>query len=64
MIDDMPSGADYALVIVMGRSPDERAKVSINEFPCEIWPGMILHAKVNTGAESVDDLCFSDWELR
>ncbi len=65
-IVDAPTGADYVWVIVMGRSPNEKAKVYKSELPLEVQnrvqPGMILHAVVNTGAKSAQDLYFDEWE--
>ena len=65
-IVDAPAGADYVSVIVMGRSPNEKAKVYKSELPSEIQsrakPGTILHALVNTGAKSAEDLYFDEWE--
>jgi hypothetical protein len=65
-IVDAPAGADYVWVIVMGRSPNEKAKVYKSELPSETQsgakPGTILHALVNTGAKSAQDLYFDEWE--
>ena len=68
VIIDAPAGADYVWVIVMGRSCEERVKVYISELPQEVQrrakPDTILHAKVNVGAKSVEDLRFSEWESK
>ncbi|QDU41714.1 hypothetical protein Mal52_01670 [Symmachiella dynata] len=65
-IVDVPSGADYVWVIVMGRSPSEKVKVYTSELPAKegstVHPGMILHAMVNTGAKFAQDLYFDEWE--
>ena len=65
-IVDAADGADYVWVIVMGRSPNEKAKVYTSELPDGIrqcvQPGIILHALVNTGAKSAQDLYFDEWE--
>ena len=67
-IVDAPSGADYVWVIVMGRSPNEKVKVYTGELPLEVQTdinsGKILHALVNTGAKSAQDLYFDEWEPR
>ena len=67
-IVDVPSDANYVWVIVMGRSANEKTMVHTTELPAEVrkcvQPGMILHAKVNTGAKSAQDLYFDEWEPR
>lgn len=65
-IVDVQDDANYVWVIVMGRSPDEKVMVYTNELPAEVQgyvqPGIILHALVNTGAKSAQDLYFDEWE--
>ncbi|MEJ7590289.1 MAG: hypothetical protein WKF77_01970 [Planctomycetaceae bacterium] len=65
-IVDVPNDSSYVWIIVMGRSPDEKVMVYTKELPAEVQgqvqPGMILHAKVNTGAKSAQDLFFDEWE--
>lgn len=67
-VTDVQKDSNFVWVIVMGRSPDEKVMVYTNELPPEIQghvaPGLILHAKVNTGARSAKELYFYDWEAK
>lgn len=58
--------ADYLILSVIGRSPDETVKVYLDEFPAELRSdlktGKLLHAVVNVGADSPEDLYFVEWE--
>jgi hypothetical protein len=63
---DIDEDCKYAWVIVMGRSADERTSIFMNELPEDIQIGLnkgrMLHAKVNVGAKSREELYFDDWE--
>ncbi len=64
---DLDTDRNCMWVIVMGRSPDERVAVFIDELPVSIQIqlalGKLLHAKVNTGARASQDLFFDEWEV-
>lgn len=65
---DVPPDANYVWVIVMGRSAHEKVMVYASELPAAVregvLPGTILHAMVNTGAKSAQDLYFDEWESK
>jgi CheY-like chemotaxis protein len=53
-------------VRVMGRSPQIRVPVQLDDLPsairAHVKPNAFLHAIVNTGAKKPDDLFFDEWE--
>lgn len=63
---DIDEDRNYAWVIVMGRSADERTSIFTAELPSAIQAGLgkgrILHAKVNVGARTAEELYFDEWE--
>ena len=63
---DIDENCKCAWVIVMGRSADERTSIFMNELPkhiqTDLKKGRMLHAKVNVGAQSREELYFDDWE--
>ena len=58
--------SDYCHVVVPGWSYDKAIRLYLKELPVEIRPRMTkgarLHAKVNIGAHSFDELYFDEWE--
>lgn len=59
---------DVATVVLPAWRHEERVQVKLGELPQDVrgwfWPDVRLHARVNIGAASADELCFSEWEPR
>lgn len=58
----------HAWVIVPGFDPRQGIRVALETIPepvrSKLAPGVRVHARVNIGAESPEDLVFDDWESR
>jgi CheY-like chemotaxis protein len=61
-----PQGVPFVYVTVPSWNPQEIVRLPQDVFGPELMsrvkPGMRLHAKVNLGAESHEELFFEDWE--
>ena len=65
-VKDVSDDKDYCHVVVPGWSFDQAIRIYLQDIPQAIRPrlttGARLHAKVNIGAYSFDELYFDDWE--
>lgn len=63
---DVCDDGDYCHVVVPGWSYDQVIRLYLRDLPEAIRPritkGAYLHAKVNIGAHSFDELYFDEWE--
>ena len=65
-VQDAPENADYCYVVVPAWDADRAIRLEIQDLPDEIRSrmraGARLHAKVNIGADSIEELYFDEWE--
>ena len=65
-VHDAPAGEDYCHVIVPAWSADQAIRLYLEDLPDMIRPRMTtgarLHAKVNIGADSFEEVYFDEWE--
>lgn len=64
---ESPNSHDFCIVTIPIWDPDIRVKIDLGSVPDYIRPllvpGKRLHAQVNVGARTAEDLKFSDWEV-
>ena len=65
-VSGAPEEADYCHVVVPAWNADKEIRLYVRDLPAEIAPcmtaGSRLHAKVNIGADSSEDVYFDEWE--
>ena len=65
-VHDAPAEANYCYVVVPAWNADQVIRLYYHDIPEEILPSMTagsrLHARVNIGAGSFDEVYFYDWE--
>ena len=65
-VDDVSQEGRYCHVIVPAWNPHQAIRIYFQDIPHDLLPnmqaGLRLHAKVNIGAESFEDVYFDDWE--
>lgn len=65
-VHDAPADEDYCHVIVPAWSADQAIRLYLEDLPERIRPRMTtgarLHAKVNIGADSFEEVFFDEWE--
>ena len=66
-IEDVVEDADYCYAVVPTWNPHQAIRLALGDIPASIRPnvtaGFRLFAQINTGADSSDDVYFSEWEL-
>ncbi|MHC2067647.1 hypothetical protein ACYFX5_09260 [Bremerella sp. T1] len=67
-IEDFEDGCSYAYAVVPAWDTKKRIRLQISDCPSEVVNKVKqgeqrFHAQVNLGAESDEDLYFSDWEI-
>lgn len=65
-VHDAPTDAGYCHVVVPAWNADQEIRLYLHDIPEEILPRMTagsrLHAKVNIGAGSSEEVYFDEWE--
>ena len=65
-VHDVPQDCDYCHVVVPAWNPDQEVRLYFNDVPSGLHQimraGSRMHAQVNIGAGSVEDLYFDEWE--
>lgn len=65
-VDDVSQDGRYCHVIVPAWSPHQAIRIYFQDIPHDVLTnmrnGLRLHAKVNIGAESFEDVYFDEWE--
>ena len=65
-VRDVSEEAGHCRVVVPAWNPHQAIQLHFHDIPDEIvlhmTAGARLHAKVNIGARSVEEICFDEWE--
>ena len=65
-VDDVSQDGCYCHVIVPAWNPHQAIRMHFQDIPRRVLPnmtgGLRLHAKVNIGAERIEDVYFDEWE--
>ena len=66
-VDDVSQDGNYCHVVVPAWNPHQAIRLYFHDIPHDILPrlktkGSRLHAKVNIGAVSFEDVYFDEWE--